>query len=238
MRILSWNIRQGGGSRVDGIINALLEHDADVIGLAECKANSNLIKLRKVMGDSGWVHQSIVEPENGQYTLLVLSRLPFKIVNSDSSIPFVQCRWQKIINNGSDVRVLFAHVPDYVKPITGISRKEIFWQYLVEHAKQHLMEKTLLFGDFNTGLPIDGPGFRCVKYFKELLGIGYKDMWREFHPGTTEFTWHSLCNGFRLDHAFASPVAVPSFRNAYYSHRERETGISDHSILIVDLFNP
>lgn len=42
MRILCWNIQQGGGKRVAGIINALLEHNADVIALADCRPNNAL----------------------------------------------------------------------------------------------------------------------------------------------------------------------------------------------------
>jgi len=147
----------------------------------------------------------------------------------------MQPRWREVNLPQNDAAILFAHIPDYVKPQTGMSNKEIFWQYLVDYAGRHSQDKMLFLGDLNTGLPADGSGFRCAKYFKELIGLGYLDMWRHYHPNATEFTWYSRCNGFRLDHAFTSPPMLPFVRNVLYSHSEREEGISDHSILIADI---
>jgi len=42
-------------------------------------------------------------------------------------------------------------------------------------------------------------------------------------------------NGFRLDHAFATPSLLPRVPGCRYSHREREAGISDHSIVVVEI---
>ena len=73
---------------------------------------------------------------------------------------------------------------------------------------------------------------------QRLLDLGWVDLWRHFHPNTQEYTWKSTAgNGFRLDHAFASPSAVPRVTNTYYSHAEREAKVSDHSMLIIDLEN-
>ena len=40
---------------------------------------------------------------------------------------------------------------------------------------------------------------------------------------------------YRLDHALVSPVLFPQLRDVRYSHAERETGVSDHSSLILEL---
>jgi len=42
-------------------------------------------------------------------------------------------------------------------------------------------------------------------------------------------------NGFRVDHAFATPSLVPRVNGCWYSHAERESGTSDHSMLIVEI---
>ena len=39
--------------------------------------------------------------------------------------------------------------------------------------------------------------------------------------------------GFRLDAAWVSPVLAPCVREAFHSHRERELGLSDHSLVIL-----
>ena len=42
-------------------------------------------------------------------------------------------------------------------------------------------------------------------------------------------------NGFRLDHAFATPSLRSRITSCRYSHAERDAGISDHSIMIVEV---
>ena len=61
-------------------------------------------------------------------------------------------------------------------------------------------------------------------------------MWRLHHPGVTEWTWYSNHgNGFRIDHAFATPTLQPRIAACRYSHAEREAKISNHSLLIVEV---
>ena len=40
--------------------------------------------------------------------------------------------------------------------------------------------------------------------------------------------------GYRIDHAFVSPVLLPRLRACRYSHEERLAGASDHSMLVVE----
>jgi len=42
-------------------------------------------------------------------------------------------------------------------------------------------------------------------------------------------------NGFRLDHAFATPSLSPRITSCRYSHAERDAGVSDHSMLILEV---
>jgi hypothetical protein len=41
MRLLAWNIRQGGGSRLTGIMAAISRHDADVLILSEYRGGDS-----------------------------------------------------------------------------------------------------------------------------------------------------------------------------------------------------
>jgi exonuclease III len=105
-------------------------------------------------------------------------------------------------------------------------------------------EPFLLVGDWNTGahrLDETGKTFVCAEHFGRLSTLGWTDMWRHHNPGITECIWYSKLksgvrgNGFRLDHAFATPSLVQRITSCRYSHVEREAGISDHSIVIVEL---
>jgi exonuclease III len=69
-----------------------------------------------------------------------------------------------------------------------------------------------------------------------LSELGWVDAWRRFHPGETEWTWGSNHgNGFRVDHAFASPALADRLRGCRYSHAERQAKVSDHSMVLVEV---
>lgn len=50
-----------------------------------------------------------------------------------------------------------------------------------------------------------------------------------------EFTWYSKPwnNGFRLDHALVSRSLDAKITEVRYSHAEREAGVTDQSIMVV-----
>lgn len=60
-------------------------------------------------------------------------------------------------------------------------------------------------------------------------------------PIRTEFTWYSKfkggarANGCRLDHAFATPSLRPRVTLCRYSHVERDAGVTDHSMVMVEV---
>src|ERR1039458_7385093 len=92
--------------------------------------------------------------------------------------------------------------------------KTRFWDALLAAAEARISEPLLFVGDFNTGMPLvdeAGSTFVCAEHFARLAALGWIDVWRHFHGGATEYTWYSQpkggapANGFRLDHAFATP---------------------------------
>ena len=44
--------------------------------------------------------------------------------------------------------------------------------------------------------------------------------------------------GYRLDHAFCTPPLAERLVACRYSHAEREAGVSDHSVMLIDLAAP
>jgi exodeoxyribonuclease III len=81
----------------------------------------------------------------------------------------------------------------------------------------------------------------CSEHLCRLSDLGWTDVCRFHNPGHTEWTWYSTLkggvrgNGFRLDHAFATPALMPRITGCEYSHREREARVSDHSMIIVEI---
>ena len=102
-------------------------------------------------------------------------------------------------------------------------------------AKTLLRNQTLLIGDFNTGVPYQderSSELTCSAEFSELLARGWIDLWRIRHPDSRERSYYERpWLGYRIDHALGSPAFNQRVREIYYSHAEREAGISDHSSL-------
>ena len=119
-------------------------------------------------------------------------------------------------------------------------RKKPLFDFLLSLPPQFLAEPSLIIGDFNTGLPFEdekGNTFACTDEFRRLLAAGWIDAWRSRNLEAREFTWYSTQakNGFRIDHALASPSLNARITSIRYSHAEREARTSDHSALVVNL---
>jgi exonuclease III len=75
LKIISWNIRHGGGKRGLLIVKALAEHDPDVIILIEYRTTSSATICRD-LAEKGWVYIDST-PDGSDNGICVLSRMPF-----------------------------------------------------------------------------------------------------------------------------------------------------------------
>ncbi len=80
-----------------------------------------------------------------------------------------------------------------------------------------------------------GRPFKFTDQYRELRHVGYTETWRHCNHEGREYSWYGRGRAFRIDHAFASPPLLERLHGCVYSHHERETGVSDHSMLIVDI---
>src|SRR4051812_33530589 len=77
VRVLDWNIRHGGGSRLGRIVDALARHDADLIVLCEYRRRTGEA-LREALAGLGYPLASATEPPPGRNGVLVAARRPFR----------------------------------------------------------------------------------------------------------------------------------------------------------------
>ena len=78
-RILSWNILQGGGSRIEGVLDVVASHKADIVTLQEVRRNKGETVLRDGLEAIGLNHIYLPQTENArQNTVLVAARAPFE----------------------------------------------------------------------------------------------------------------------------------------------------------------
>jgi exonuclease III len=245
MRLLSWNLQHGGGARLARIADAIIGHDPDVIALSEFRTKPSAVLCAR-LNVAGWPHVETTGPVGIDNGIAVLSRMPMVRTRPCPAPPENVVRWLDIdlpeYGFGFGVLHILCAVPKLKDGVRG-KAKACFWNALLGAAAR-LHEPFLFVGDFNTGahrVDETRSTFVCTEHFCKLTASGWTDMWQNHNPGTTEWTWYlklkrGACgNGFRLDHAFATPSLAPLITSCRYSHVDRDAGISDHSMVIVEV---
>ncbi len=229
-RLLCWNIRHGGGSRTEAIAAAISAYDPDIVVMPEFRHNLSGQHLHAHLADIGLHYHRSGHASAPTNTLSIASRasmapLPRRGQLGDWGHRVVAARC-------GDIRILGLYLPH-------LKAKRPLVEYLTSLPRAYLREPTLMVGDLNSGKQgIDGPEtfvFFESGFLDALESQGWTDGFRHFHGMAQEFTWYShRNNGYRLDHVFASPPMTARLRRTWYSHDEREAGLSDHSVLIAD----
>ena len=90
LSILSWNIRQGGGTRIAQILAALTETKAEIVVLSEYQNNASGLKIRMGLLQAGYRFQHVSPAPSKQNSAAIFSKLPcnhFLFPQSDETYP-------------------------------------------------------------------------------------------------------------------------------------------------------
>lgn len=247
MRIISWNIRAGGGTRAAAIVEALLSWAPDIVAIDEVRATPPSAAILSALADAGLRHQwTGADPRRPAYNAVaVASRHPFRRYLARGA-PTEPGRWfAAVVDAPGELPLHFAalHIPNEVT-----KRKFPYMEAVLEMARKWRAREAIIVGDTNSGRPVideESPVFgpRYTAWFDALEQLGWRDAFRHLHPGAREFTWYSPNgrNGFRLDQAFVSRSLRPAATSV--EHRwatlatapGRRDAVSDHAALVVDL---
>jgi len=250
LRVFHWNILHGGGAkRMPEILLHLLALKPDLILLSEYRTTVGG-QIRGILADHGLEHQQTSLPAQHKNGLMWASRFP--LARSPQPAPTghgLSSRWLEILVEGHDLQLTGVHIPDDSKP----TARAVCWQAMVASARLNREKSHIFIGDFNTGrhgLDEEGRTFTCTSQLGAVCTLGYADAYRVFAPETREWTWHAPARanvkpsntarsgGFRLDSALVSKPLLPWLARADYLHSVRETGVSDHSAMILELDKP
>ena len=244
MRILSWNIRAGGGARVGAIQVQLERWSPDIVGLCEFRATPPSLRLAASLKDLGFEYQvttaSAASPSRN--ALLLASRLPLRS-HSLRRAPAEPGRWLMATASGDHPFVVgLMHLPNMV---TG--RKLAFMKSISLLTASWRRGPAVFLGDTNCGwLGLDeetsvfGPS--TAAWLDGLHSSGWQDAFRHFYVEERAYTWYSPNggNGFRLDQAFVNRSLLPRLQSAAYEWATfagggvRRDEVSDHAALILD----
>jgi exonuclease III len=230
LRVLTWNIRAGGGSRIQAIGAALAEQDADILVLTEYRDGPAAPALRAELERLGYRWLTAHTPPRGRNGVLIAARRTFREVGPVTGE--VAEPWRLLDVVVGRIRLTGVYMPN-------LRVKIPYWQALIGALAGRVDGAALAIGDFNTCRPyLDETGATDVTadFLDKVQAAGFRDVWRDRNPETREFIWFShRQNGFRIDHAFFSPRLAARVRGIGYAHAAREAGVSDHSMLVVDV---
>jgi exonuclease III len=203
MKIIAWNICQGGGNRSPSILEALKKTNADICVLTEFREVES-ISLMKSLWEEGWSFQKTSFSKEKGVGLAIVSRNEFQW----AQIPICpdEGRWLHVQLPNQEIDICAAYAP------LASRSKEIYWDWMIDALKPLLDRRTLVVGDLNNGMyPEDHPeGAKPLPKWRKMqdfIDTGWTDLYRNLHPTRRESSWWTSHGaGFRIDHAFGSPL--------------------------------
>lgn len=228
-RIFTWNIRQGGGSRIPAILANIDQHSPDIVVLTEYRNNKQGQVIQMHLKKIGFLFVEASSADEKQNSILVASKENPRSWTTSSKSGVESFRCLEITFESFHLISCYFAQKRFKIPL---------WEYIIAYAKANIATPAIILGDFNTGRHFHdevGKTFHCSDSFEQLSHIGWYDAWRYFAKDRREYSWFNSKNGFRLDHVFVTPSLLPFLASCSYSHEERIAKISDHSSLITDL---
>jgi hypothetical protein len=231
-RIVSLNIRHGGGSRANQLIDWIVSQTPVAAVITEWRDNSSGQQIKNGLLSGGL--RSFSAARNPKINTALLAARSFK--HCEIVTPPASPVGDLSLMGLDGITIVGCYFPQRMA-------KSPFFERCMEVALKATHLPLLMIGDFNTGrndLDIEGNGarFDCSDQFVDLYDkADLVDLWRFRYGERREWTWRSAKNGFRIDHAFGNQAFMnrfPSYR-CEIDHEPRLIGLTDHSAMIVDL---
>ncbi|HEV2160678.1 MAG TPA: endonuclease/exonuclease/phosphatase family protein [Stellaceae bacterium] len=232
MRIISWNVHSltAGPEKVAA---ALLDEEPSLIALQEYPSGPNAAAAEAIFAANGLApfkrhakarpFRTIVFAPQGAR----LSPSPPDLVEND---PF----WVDVQLSSLGVSAAHIAIPK------NAALREMHWQVALSLVSSRRDAAHILIGDLNTtrhGIDQEGATISGDHHLQTLEAAGWSEAWRSTHaaPAPREYSWYYKDIGFRFDQAWLSPTLAPRLIGAHMNHDVRERGLSDHSMLVVDV---
>lgn len=228
LKVLSWNIQAGGGSRLRGIAKAIAASKSEIVILSEYRNNESGAKLRQLLLLAGYRYIAVTHALKNDNSVCIASKLSF-----DSEL-------HPTSDEKYGANILSAHFAAF--SVLGV--------YL-PHKKKHklfdfinsdicMSEKPyIIAGDYNSGINgVDqkGNSFWYEDDLKKMTKLEYLDAFRLVHEDAKEYSWYShQKNGYRYDHTYIHSSLKQIIKDCYYEHSWREEKLSDHSAMVLGL---
>lgn len=228
IKILSWNIQAGGGSRVLSIIKKITESKSNIVTLNEFRNNASGQKIRNSLLKAGFRYQAVTASKSNDNSVIVAASIPF-----DAQL-----------YPGADLNysgnIVTAHFSAF--SLMGVYMPHKKKHKLFEYCRSVINDSDKPFvvaGDYNSGknyVDQKGNSFWYTDQLSAMEKEGMSDAFRFVNSDVEEYSWYShQKNGYRYDHIYIDDTLKPIVKNCYYDHSTRSEGLSDHSAMFLEL---
>lgn len=229
MRLVTLNIRHGGGTRVGLVAAYIADRAADAVVVTEFRRGPRGDALIEALAGAGYRDHHRTRAEPGANSVLVATKARSRRIRLEVS-PADRDRIVCIELDGLRIVGVYFNL---------LRAKASLFDFLLSRPPA-LGADCVVLGDLNTGahhLDEAGATFHCADRFSRLTERGYTDLWRLKHGSEARaWSWYSpgRRNGFRIDHAFGAGRVPGRVRSCEYDAATLD-GLSDHAVLAVDL---
>ncbi len=248
LRVLSYNILEGGEDRLAHIANVIASQQPDVVALLEANERTNAETLARQLG----MHLTFGEA-NSPYHVAWLSRHPvireenYRLAVLAKTLLKIEVQWE-----GSPLALFATHLQHGRSPEQEQYRG-MEMQAILEILRAHSEQPHMLMGDFNSLAPTDIPDIanhlitspnKSEELMQEgqfvrdvipvLLQAGYVDSYRTLHLSTPGYTYKLPRPSLRLDYIFIPPTLTSRLQACDVVTGQEAEIASDHLPILAE----
>jgi len=234
IKVLSYNILNGGERRLRGIAGVIRAQAPDVVAVLEANRRVNAMILARMVG-----MRLVFAKANSNFHVAWLTRMPVtgsvnhRLPGLTKTLLEIEVVW-----NGAPLGLYATHLAggsDGILPADEIP-------LILDVLRQRADRPHLLAGDLNAIHPDDDIGPAPVEFqrmeqaidsdprqaIRDVLAAGYVDCFRACQPDAPGYTFPSERPWLRLDYIFACPVMARRLTAAGYVDCPKARRASDH----------
>ena len=257
MKISSWNVNSVR-ARIENIINYLKTSNSDVLMLQEIKTEEKNFPFNdfKKIGYASYVFGQKSYNGVAFVSKKKINKINTKFINDKNK----QSRIieGEIKHKSQIIKLINIYAPNG-NPINTdkYDYKKNWYDSIIKKVKRSLIEKQniIIAGDFNV-IPSENDAYNYKRYendalfkleirkkFRELINLGFYDIYRYFYKDKQEYTfWDYMAgswqknHGLRIDHFLISNNLINIIKNVNIDKKPRsKTKPSDHTPIEIEI---
>lgn len=248
MRILSQNVNGLRARLKAGFENTIAVIKPDILCIQETRATPEQLPVSFLKQYNSYFSMHNKAGYAGATTFMVNPDIPLPFLHVDD-FPDNDEPGRVSICDFKDFKLINAYVPNSGQHLEKIDHR-VEWQKKLAAYIATQVKPVIFCGDINcapkaidTGCPSvkSGCSFQERNAYQDMLDLGMVDVFRELHPGKTEYTWYSnfskgnKLRGMRIDAFIISKELLPLVEAIEHIQDDSLIAGSDHVPVILDI---